>query len=147
MPDTPASDRTAQELLAHIMRLLDEFVPAVNQRNNAIDDISDERRRQIEVEGFATGRDDIEHANGELARAAAWYAIGAQCHSWSDVLGPDDPGCVAHELFVDDFYGWPWAYRWWRPKNRRRDLIRAAALIVAEIERLDRLAEKDKPNA
>ena len=33
---------------------------------------------------------------------------------------------------------WPWAASWWKPKNRRRDLVRAAALIVAEIERIDR---------
>jgi hypothetical protein len=33
---------------------------------------------------------------------------------------------------------WPWSLHWWKPKSPRRDLIRAAALIVAEIERLDR---------
>ena len=31
-----------------------------------------------------------------------------------------------------------WDSEWWKPKDRRRDLIRAGALIVAEIERLDR---------
>ena len=31
-----------------------------------------------------------------------------------------------------------WSKDWWKPKDKRRDLIRAAALIVAEIERLDR---------
>ena len=30
---------------------------------------------------------------------------------------------------------WPWALNWWKPKDRRRDLIRAGALIVAELER------------
>lgn len=37
---------------------------------------------------------------------------------------------------------WPlsWAKSWLKPKDRRRDLIRAAALIIAEIERLDRAA-------
>lgn len=29
---------------------------------------------------------------------------------------------------------------WWKPKDRRRNLVKAGALIVAEIERLDRLA-------
>ena len=38
---------------------------------------------------------------------------------------------------------WPgWAWSWWKPKNRRHDLIRAAALIVAEIERIDRQQSK-----
>jgi len=35
---------------------------------------------------------------------------------------------------------WPWAEKWWKPKNERRDLVKAAALILAEIERLDRAA-------
>ena len=33
---------------------------------------------------------------------------------------------------------WPWSLDWWKPKDPRRDLVRAGALIVAEIERLDR---------
>lgn len=36
-----------------------------------------------------------------------------------------------------------YGYEWWKPTNRRRDLVKAAALILAEIERLDR---KDTPN-
>lgn len=35
---------------------------------------------------------------------------------------------------------WPWALEWWKPKDNRRNLIRAAALVIAEIERLDRAA-------
>jgi len=34
---------------------------------------------------------------------------------------------------------------WWKPKGPRRDLIRAAALIVAEIERIDRRAPTPEP--
>jgi hypothetical protein len=37
---------------------------------------------------------------------------------------------------------WPWSREWWQPKDRRRDLVRAGALIVAEIERLDRAASR-----
>ena len=28
---------------------------------------------------------------------------------------------------------WPWYSRWWKPTSDRRDLIKAAALLVAEI--------------
>lgn len=35
--------------------------------------------------------------------------------------------------------GWPWDERWWKPEGGRRDLVKAGALIIAEIERLDRL--------
>ncbi|HEY1244085.1 MAG TPA: hypothetical protein VGF29_04560 [Hyphomicrobiaceae bacterium] len=35
---------------------------------------------------------------------------------------------------------WPGDLAWWKPKDRRQGLIAAAALIVAEIERLDTIA-------
>lgn len=95
----------------------------------AIDEIAAERRRQIEEEGWTPEHDD-EHDGGELAAAAGCYALNA-----------------VDAFHVDDFcndgtpYQWPWDREWWKPKNRRRDLIRAAALIVAEVERLDRNAE------
>lgn len=37
---------------------------------------------------------------------------------------------------VPDF--WPWGDCYWKPKSPRQDLVRAAALLIAEIERLDR---------
>lgn len=86
-----------------------------------IDEIAAERRRQIEVEGWTAEHDD-EHVSGSLSDAAAAYAIGAS----RSLLARKPPGI------------WPWKNEWWKPKSQRRDLIRAAALIVAEIERLDR---------
>ena len=88
-----------------------------------IDEISLERQRQIEVEGWTAGHDD-KHARGEMARAAACYAM------------PDSFRDFKHRASLL----WPWSREWWKPKDRRRDLIRAGALIVAEIERLDRKA-------
>ena len=41
--------------------------------------------------------------------------------------------CPAPEVF-------PWEDAWWKPTTPRRDLVKAAALILAEIERLDRMA-------
>ena len=81
-----------------------------------IDEIAAERKRQIEVEGWTVEHDD-KHSDGSLAMAATCYAT------------------------VYPLAGsyWPWDIKWWKPKDRRRDLIRAGALIVAEIERLDRL--------
>jgi hypothetical protein len=35
---------------------------------------------------------------------------------------------------------WPWATAWWKPRDRRRNLVRAAALVLADIERIDRAA-------
>lgn len=100
-------------------------------------EIADERRRQVQVEGWTTEHDD-EHAGGEMAVAAACYALPDERRGMSGGYwagggrDPDDyfiPACPSL---------WPWHGSWWKPKDRRRDLIRAAALIVAEIERLDR---------
>ncbi|NPW56957.1 hypothetical protein HPR97_34090, partial [Pseudomonas aeruginosa] len=35
---------------------------------------------------------------------------------------------------------WPWDEEWWKPKSARENLVRAGALVLAEIERLDRSA-------
>jgi hypothetical protein len=87
-----------------------------------IDEIAAERRRQIEAEGWTPEYDD-EHSFGEMAIAAACYA---------------HPGIPLKDRLANVPKMWPWRRECWKPKDRRRDLIRAAALLVAEIERLDR---------
>lgn len=98
----------------------------------ALEDIEQERKRQIAVEGWSEQHDD-KHGNGELARAGAAYAAHAGLFRDAAELGSNYPLKAPHPL-------WPWHRRWWKPKDPRRDLVRAAALIVAEIERLDRKA-------
>lgn len=92
-----------------------------------INEIAAERRRQISAEGWTPGHDDSEHFDGQLAVAAGCYAIHAG-------------GRMDLTLRGDEYIprGWPLYWKF-NPKNPRRDLIRAAALIVAEVERLDRL--------
>lgn len=96
---------------------------------SVIDEIAAERRRQMEVEGWSAEHDD-EHKRGEMARAAACYAYAN---------GFPDYGRSAYSANPPPMI-WPWDKKWWKPKTPRRDLIRAAALIVAEIERLDRVS-------
>jgi hypothetical protein len=95
----------------------------------ALADINAERLRQVRDglggEGWSPEHDD-EHADGEMAKAAACYALG------KDTL----VGIGGQRIHI-----WPWEDFWWKPKDRRRDLVRAAALIVAEIERIDRAAK------
>lgn len=88
-----------------------------------VDEIATERQRQQDDEGWDTEHDD-QHTEGTLAAAAGCYALLA-----ADIKMSNPP----------EF--WPWEKKWWHPKNPRRDLIRAAALIVAEIERLDRASK------
>lgn len=104
-----------------------------------IDEIAAERRRQVEAEGWTSAHDD-QHTDGSLARAAACYAAHASAYAR---VG-DDAGLVAYQTADTPRreYGWPWSMEWWKPKTPRRDLVRAAALLVAEIERIDRAAER-----
>ncbi|NSZ57813.1 hypothetical protein FY145_07185 [Agrobacterium tumefaciens] len=99
--------------------------------SKAVADVLLERQRQIVDEGFDHAHDD-EHTGGEIAFAAACYAI-------SGAVPEDNRGKDDRLLAVIQFV-WPkaWAFTWWSPKDRRRDLVRSAALIVAEIERIDR---------
>lgn len=108
------------------------------EAEGAVAEIAAERRRQIEAESWSPDHDD-RHTRGELARAASCYAVvGGMGDSTRDHYRPGHPprSCATGQ-------GWPWDAEWWKPKDRRRDLIRAGALIVAEIERLDRAASRE----
>lgn len=96
-------------------------------------DVLDERRRQQEVEGWTPAHDD-KHDKGEMPRAAGLYAISAGFAT--KYLDGETETCPVPD-------GWPWDSKWWKPTNARRDLVKAGALILAEIERLDRMS----PNA
>lgn len=100
--------------------------------SQAIADVLAERDRQQDGEGWTPEHDD-EHRNGELARAA-----GAYCES---AARPKLFSRVSGAAFTVPLV-WPrgWSLDWWKPKDPRRDLVRAAALIIAEIERIDRAA-------
>lgn len=87
------------------------------------EEIERERIHQIADEGFDAEHDD-QYQRLQLARGAACYAIGTKDGIVSTALG--------------DIPIWPWEESWFKPSDPRRNLIKAAALIVAEIERLDR---------
>lgn len=97
--------------------------------SKALASVASERARQVEQEEWSPQHDDL-HDRGELAAAAAVYALSAVMHGAG--VPPEDRDSIP------DF--WPWAVEWYKPTNQRRDLVKAAALIVAEIERLDRKA-------
>lgn len=103
------------------------------QEGFAIKDVINERQRQINQEFYSTENDD-EYEQNELLRAAVCYAENVVRRGWvfDSNFGPD----VYQEEEVPDL--WPWDLDFWKPKNPRRDLVRAAALIIAEIERIDR---------
>ena len=116
---------------ATVLALLDELEAAEKRIaeleggafNPAILDVVAERQRQKTIEGWTPEHDD-EHCNGELAMAAVCYI--------------NETGTVNRNGGKP--WGWPWDASWWKPNARRRNLVKAGALILAEIERIDRAA-------
>ena len=88
----------------------------LSEHSAAIKDVIAERARQVSEEGWTPAHDD-KYADCELTQAAI---------------------CYIDTSFAET--NWPWAAEWWKPTNPRRDLVKAGALILAEIERMDRTA-------
>jgi len=107
--------------------------------SNAINDVIFERQRQVSQEGWTPEHDDT-HSSGEMAGAAACYARHVNGRQWVYPSRPDD--YTSEEVPGS----WPWDEAWWKPKSPRQDLVRAAALLIAEIERLDRLTSTGETN-
>ncbi len=103
------------------------------QLSKAALDVLAERRRQVASEGFDAQHDDL-HTEGQLAEAACNYAGAAAV---TTKLGGEL--YTARPPFNNwTCPTWPWDHAWWKPGETRRMLVKAGALIIAEIERLDR---------
>lgn len=89
-------------------------------------DILNKRRRQVVVHGYGRLHDDA-HSSGEIAVAAIPYIQAA----YAEYLG-----FTTQELTVF----WPWEGTPNLQQPTRELLLNAAALLVAEIERIDRAA-------
>lgn len=112
---------------SYLLRRMFEALHIRRPLSPAMNAVIAERFRQIEQEGWSHAHDDS-HAPGELSAAGGCYAISG--------TGGERPmlGGVPNQ--------WPWSASWWKPQDFRRDRIRAAALIIAEIERHDRTKVK-----
>lgn len=85
--------------------------------------IAAERDRQVDAEGWTPEHDD-EHDSGELTLAARCYLF-----------------CVQNPPTTSPPVNWPWGESWWKPsEDPIRNLVKAGALIAAEIDRLQRAA-------
>ena len=94
---------------------------------SGIEAIAAERQRQIDVEEWSSDHDDG-YIDGALAAAASCYA------GWDITSEFNTRDRILRDI-------WPWDWSCWKPKSKRENLVRAGALIAAEIDRLDRLEE------
>lgn len=118
----------AKTVFAQLLLCADSMFAGLNSPlGSSYFDVYRERMRQLSTEGWSREHDD-EHRHGELAYGAAAYAYVSS----GIVDGTHKRPAI-----------WPWADKWWKPSaDPRRNLIKAGALILAEIERLDRAAER-----
>lgn len=91
----------------------------VKSLSNAVQSVIAERQRHQSVEGWTPEHDD-QYSKSQLLWASSCYVLNA-IHPFNRIP-----------------FGWPWTPEWWKPTNPRRDLVKAGALILAEIERIDR---------
>lgn len=99
----------------------------------AVQDIAAERVRQMLAEGWTYDHDDG-LVNEEIAAMATYYAMPPGARQW--------PAAVTG---YGDTFGEAIVPCGWEAKdddNRRRELVKAGALICAEIERLDRAGRR-----
>lgn len=93
--------------------------------SQAATDVLAERRRQITAEDWTPEHDD-KYRHSEMLWAACCYVLNT-IQKYNRVP-----------------FDWPWRDEWWKPTNQRRDLVKANALLLAEIERIDRAADAGK---
>lgn len=87
-----------------------------------------ERVRQVVQEGLTVQRDVEQYHRNELIKAAYCYVLSA---AGRDYLEPGE------HLPRRPPEAWPWDERWWKPnEDPVRDLVKAGALIAAEIDRI-----------
>lgn len=120
--DQPPADQLAPEQPAPAEEVGQILV--VDSLSPAFMDVLAERRRQVAEEGYSP-ESDAELTDYQLPRAAACYVLAAS-------------GVARHKSTLF----WPFAQPMKVAEQRRRNLIKAAALILAELERLDRDAEQ-----
>jgi len=104
----------------------------------AFQDVIDERKRHVSEEGWTSQRVDL-YEGGELARAASCYVLcAANGIKRRRALQTHQEFVAEYTRSPTNYWCWPWMDDHWKPESPRRDLVRAAAFLIAEIERIDR---------
>lgn len=106
---------------------------------SGIERIVNERNRQLKE---WTIEHDDDHGDGELAAAASCYAMPDHLRPLAKEREYVEDGILKSAIFNGDPpEPWPWEHSNWKPspENRIKELVKAGALIVAEIDRLERI--------
>jgi hypothetical protein len=97
--------------------------------------ITEERTRQIEKEGWSAAHDDM-HTVGDLIDAAICYGVVASAEVRGSCAEEWPAEMMTNPLTA---LAWPWEHEAWKPSDDPvRNLVKAGALIAAEIDRIQR---------
>lgn len=104
----------------------------MSTEQTGVEMIAAERDRQQNVEGYDRPSDVIQNPDGALALAAATYAL------------PTEARAVIRPVNGSAPVTWPWSAVYFKPTpgDRVRELVKAGALIAAEIDRLNAEASR-----
>lgn len=99
-----------------------------------IDLITEERQRQIDVEGYSK-QHDSQHNASEFIYAAIAYAESAKVGvNYHEMGNTNENEVMMHKNDKRLFF--PWGEANFKPTTDIRDLVKAGALIAAAIDRL-----------
>lgn len=94
--------------------------------------VAEERVRQIDTERWSQEH-DAAYRSGELIDAGVSYAMAAAKQARGEVSL-----AYLRSLEPAGAVPWPWEANWWKPSSDRvRNLVKAGALIAAEIDRIN----------
>ena len=124
----------------------------MSERKTGASMISEERDRQIRLEGWTPEHDDDHHSGGELGEAAACYLLPDIVHVRHQLNSSRGIGdCYIYDMSTakDHEIDWPWDGDTWKPTpdDPIRQLTKAGALIAAEIDRLIREADSEQEDS
>ena len=97
-----------------------------------------ERLEQIERHGHDAAHDDV-HDAGEIGHAAFAYLAAGLSADMRGALGPLADSAAALAATADAV--WPWEPELFRPHDYETCLTKAAAMILAELDRVARAKE------
>jgi hypothetical protein len=108
------------------------FLTDVRPPTRAVASVLAEKKRIVDVEGYTPELDDA-YVDAELAFAGIAYAVH---YTLGNQIASDASLCF-----------WPptWRKELYKPKSPRRNLVRAIALLLCEVERIDRKSAREIP--
>lgn len=134
LPACEVDDSAAWELRDEVAARIGAMLAAAptpepaSPQTSAARDVLAERRRQVEAEGWTPEHDD-EHVCDEIAALACFYAMPPAARDWD--ASSTGHGRILAEAILPEY----WVAQ---VGDRRRELVKAGDLVIAEIERLDR---------